>query len=157
MVYNAPFGLAVGLNAYVRSGVPTSRQGYFNQFYTTELFLDPRGSNGRLPTEYETNISLAYNARVGPVTITPQLYVFNLLNRQIITSIDQRFNPNGSFVTSKSSPFYGQAGVEPGKTGPDGTLCPASSPGPCTDNQDYRKVTARTGARFLRAALKISF
>ena len=157
LVYNAPFGLAVGLNAYVRSGVPTSRQGYFNQFYTTELFLDPRGSNGRLPTEYETNISLAYNARVGPVTITPQLYVFNLLNRQIITSIDQRFNPNGSFVTSKSSPFYGQAGVEPGKTGPDGTLCPASSPGPCTDNQDYRKVTGRTGARFLRAALKISF
>ena len=156
-VYNAPFGLAVGLQAYVRSGVPTSRQGRFNQFYTTELFLDQRGSNGRLPTEYEANLSLAYNINIGKVTVTPQLYLFDLLNRQIITGIDQRFNPNGSYVTTKGSPFFGQAGVEPGKTGPDGTLCPATSTAPCTDNPDYRKVTSRTAPRTLRAALKISF
>jgi hypothetical protein len=156
-VYNAPFGLAVGFQAYVRSGVPTSRQGYYNVFYTTELFLDQRGSDGRLPVDYEGNISLAYNINVGPVTVTPQLYVFNVLNRQTITAIDQRFNPNGSFVTTKTSPFYGQGGVEPGQKAPDGTLCPATSAGPCSDNQDYRKVTARVGARLLRAALKITF
>jgi outer membrane receptor protein involved in Fe transport len=156
-VYNAPFGLAVGVQAYARSGNPTSRQGRYNTFYPTELFLDQRGSNGRLPTDYEANLSLAYNLNVGPVTITPQLYIFNVLNRQTVTGIDQRFNPNGSFVTTKTSPFYGQAGVEPGKTAPDGTLCPANSTAPCTDNQDYRKATTRVGARFLRVALKLTF
>ncbi len=156
-VYNAPFGLAVGVQAYVRSGVPTSRQGYYNSFYPTELFLDQRGSDGRLPTDYEANLSLAYNINVGPVTITPQLYVFDLLNRQTVSAIDMRYNPSGSYVNNTASPFYGQAGVEPGKTGPDGTLCPTSSTAPCTDNQDYRKATNRVGARALRAALKITF
>ena len=156
-VWTAPFGLSVGFQAYVRSGTPTSRDGYFNSFYTTELFLDQRGSDGRLPTDYEANLSLAYNIVAGPVTITPQLYIFNLLNRQTVTAIDERFNPNGSFVTTVGSPFYGQSGVEPGKTAPDGTLCPAAASGPCTDNPDYRKATARIGARLLRAALKFTF
>ena len=157
-VYNAPFGLSAGVQFYVRSGVPTSRQGYFNSFYQTELFLDPRGSDGRTPTEYEANLSLAYNFNVGPVTITPQLYIFNLLNKQIVTSIDERFNVFGNYVTNKNSPFFGQAGIEPGTTDPvSGVSCPASSSGPCSDNVDYRKATARTGFRQLRAALKFTF
>jgi hypothetical protein len=156
-VYNAPFGLAVGVQAYARSGTPTSRTGRYNTNYPFELYLDPRGSDGRLPTDYEANLSLAYNLNVGPVTVTPQVYIFNVLNRQTITGINNQFNPNGSYVTTKTSPFYGQGGVEPGKTGPDGTLCPASSTAPCSDNQDYRKVTSRVGSRLIRAALKITF
>ncbi len=155
-VYTAPFGLAVGVQAYARSGNPTSREGYYNSFYPTELFLDQRGSDGRFPTDYEANISLAYNIALGPVTVTPQLYVFNLLNRQTVTAIDERFNPNGSFVTNTASPFYGQAGIEPGTTSA-GISCPAGASGPCTDNQDYRKATARIGARLFRAALKLTF
>ncbi|HKF41938.1 MAG TPA: TonB-dependent receptor, partial [Thermoanaerobaculia bacterium] len=157
-VYNAPFGLSVGGQFYVRSGVPTSRQGYYNSFYPTELFLDPRGSDGRTPTEYEANLSLAYNVPVGPVTITPQLYIFNLLNKQIVTGIDERFNVFGNYVTNKNSPFFGQAGIEPGTTDPvSGVSCPASATAPCSDNVDYRKATTRTGFRQLRAALKIAF
>ena len=34
------------------------------------------------PTDYEMNLSLGYNLNVGPVTITPQVYAFDLLNRQ---------------------------------------------------------------------------
>jgi len=151
-VYNAPFGLSVGLQTYVRSGTPISRQGYYNSFYTTELFLDQRGSDGRLPTDYEANLSLAYNINVGPVTITPQLYVFDLLNRQTVSAIDMRYNPNGSYVGDSSSPFFGQAGILPGQGS-----CPSTATAPCPDNQDYRKATARVGARSLRAALKISF
>ena len=93
--------------------------------------------------------------KVGPVTITPQLYIFNLLNRQTVTGINEQFNPNGSFVTNKNSPFYGQDGVEPGTKGPDGTLCTASVP--CTDNVDYRKATTRGVGRSIRVALKASF
>jgi hypothetical protein len=72
-----------------------------------------------------------------------------------VTGVDQRFNPNGSFVTNTASPFYGQAGVEPGQAGPDGTIC--NSPRPCSDNIDYRKAISHTDPRFIRFALKISF
>ena len=158
-VYNAPFGLSVGGQFYVRSGVPTSRLGRYNSFYPDLLYLDTRGSNGRLPTEYEANLSLAYNINIGPVTVTPQLYIFNLLNRQIVTGTDQGFNRYfGAFVTREGSPFFGQAGIEPGfKDETSGVACPASATAPCAENEDYGKATTRTGFRTLRAALKISF
>ncbi len=158
-VYNAPFGLAAGLQFYVRSGTPTSMLGYYNSFYPDLLYLTQRGTAGRLPTEYEANLSLAYNINVGPVTITPQLYIFDLLNKQIVTQIDQGFNRiYGGYITDKKSPFYGQAGIAPGTTDPaSGLSCPATATAPCSDNADYRKALARTPARSLRAALKISF
>ncbi|HEY6146696.1 MAG TPA: hypothetical protein VIZ69_03330, partial [Thermoanaerobaculia bacterium] len=161
-VYTAPFGLSVGMQGYVRSGVPTSRLGYFNSAYPDLLYLDTRGSNGRLPTDYEANLSFSYNLKMGPVTISPAIYVFNVFNRQTVTNTDQAFNPNGSFVTNPRSPFYGQAGVEPGTAGPDGTICHASTP--CSDNPDYRKATGltsqdigKTEPRAVRFALKITF
>lgn len=154
-VYQAPFGVNVGLQAYVRSGQTTNRLGWFNSFYPDLLYLDQRGSGDRLPVDYEANLSLAYELKVGPVTITPQLYIFNLLNRQTVTSIDPGFNPNGFFVTNQASPFYGQAGVEPGTQGPDGTLCTASVP--CTDNINYRKANGRGQGRQIRVALKATF
>ncbi len=154
-VYQAPFGLAVGLNAFIRSGQPTNKLGYFNSFYPDLLYLTQRGSESRLPTDYEASLSLAYDMKIGPVTLTPQLYVFNLLNRQTPTGIDERFNPNGTFVTDSSSPFFGQAGVKPGDKGPDLTVCTASVP--CSDNVDYRKVLTRGLGRSIRVALKATF
>jgi hypothetical protein len=151
-VYNAPFGLAAGLGFYVRSGLPISKLGFFNSPYPNLLYLDTRGSNGRTPTDYDLNLSLSYSANVGPVMITPMLYFFNLLNRQTPFRLDSTFNPNGAFVTDPSSPFYGQAGIQPGTDN-----CPAAAPAPCSDNPDYRKVNGRTGARLLRAAIKITF
>jgi hypothetical protein len=103
------------------------------------------------------NMSLGYNLLVGPVTITPQFYAFQLLNRQTATAVDTRFNPNASFVTDPSSPFYGQAGVQPGTTGPAGNFCPDAATAPCTDNQDYRKTTAQISPRQFRFALKVTF
>jgi outer membrane receptor protein involved in Fe transport len=158
-VYTAPFGLTAGLRTYIRSGTPTSKQGFYNQFYPSELFLTERGSEDRNEVEYEADLSFGYNINVGPVTITPQLYIYNLLNAQRVTAVDEEFNPRGSFVTNTSSPFFGQAGVEPGTAGPDGRVC--NEPVPCTDNPDYRKATSvppgRTDPRLIRAALKITF
>jgi hypothetical protein len=99
------------------------------------------------------NLSLGYNWNVGPVTITPTLYCYNLLNRQTPNSVDEFFNPGGSFVTNPASPFYGQAGIEPGTT----ASCPASAEAPCTDNPNYRKVTGYGGPRSLQVALKVTF
>ncbi len=156
-VYNAPWGLSAGLQFYVRTGAPTSKSGYYNGFYTTELYLSQRGYAGRLPTDYEMNMSLGYNLNVGAVTITPMFYAFQLLNRQTATAVDTSFNPNASFVTDPSSPYYGQAGVQPGTTGPAGNFCPDAATGPCTDNPNYRKTTAQISPRQFRFALKVTF
>ncbi|MFY9551530.1 MAG: TonB-dependent receptor, partial [Thermoanaerobaculia bacterium] len=158
-VYNTPFGLSAGAQFYVRSGIPVSRLGFFNNFYPDLLNLDTRGINtrstflsNRTPTDYDLNFSLGYNLNVGPVTITPQVYVLNVLNRQTITSYDETWNPAGSFVTNPASPFYGQAGLAPG----EGT-CPATATAPCSDNPDYLKATTRNNPRLLRIALKVTF
>ena len=119
-VYNAPFGLSAGIGFYVRSGIPISRIGWFNGFFIDGLFLDQRGSDGRTPTDYELNLSASYDLNIGPVTITPMLYLYNVLNRQTVVNVDPLFNPGASFVTNPASPFYGQAGVEPGRPGPTG-------------------------------------
>jgi hypothetical protein len=156
-VYNAPWGLSAGVQFYVRTGAPTSVSGYYNGFYTTELYLSQRGYAGRLPTDYEMNLSLGYNQNVGAVTITPMFYAFQLLNRQTATAVNTQFNPNASFVTDPASPFYGQAGVQPGTTGPAGNFCPDAATAPCTDNQDYRKTTAQISPRQFRFALKVTF
>ena len=150
--YNAPFGLSLGAQFYVRSGLPISRLGFFNDFYPDLLYLDQRGSDGRTPTDYDLNLSMGYNLNVGPVTVTPQLYLYRAFNRQTATSVDATFNPGGSFVTDPASPFYGQAGVQPG----DGN-CPATASGPCPDNPDYRKVNLRNPGRLMRVALKVTF
>jgi hypothetical protein len=68
---------------------------------------------------------------VGPVTITPQLYIFNLLDRQSETANDDGFNTVGGAYT------------------PTGT--------PVNDNPDYRKTFARTSPRLFRGALKVTF
>ncbi|MEO8190651.1 MAG: carboxypeptidase regulatory-like domain-containing protein [Acidobacteriota bacterium] len=130
-VYTAPFGLSAGFQGYIRSGQPKNNLGYYNGFYPDLLYLSQRGFAGREPTEYEINLSLAYNIGIGPVTITPQLYVFNLLNRQVETANDDGLNTYlGTYTPS------GQAVI---------------------DNPDYRKTFARSGARLFRGALKITF
>ena len=61
-------------------------------------------------------------------------------------------------MTDPTSPFYGQAGVEPGTIGPARQPLPGDSPpSPCTDNPNYRKTTAQTAPRQFRFALKVTF
>jgi len=46
----------------------------------------------RLPTLYEMNLTVGFPIAMGPVTITPQVYIFNLLNRQQRTLEDVRYS-----------------------------------------------------------------
>ncbi len=149
--YTFPFGLTTSAGFYVRSGVPYSRLGWFNDFYPDLLYLEQRGTAGRTPTEWDADLSLSYDWKLGGVTITPQLYVFSLFNNQIVTEYSTGFNPLGSFVGDEASPYYGQAGVTPGTEN-----CPAGG-APCTDNVDYLKATARSNPRVIRFAVKVNF
>ena len=156
-MYNAPFGLSVGLQVYVRSGVPTSRRATSTASTRRSSILDQRGSDGRLPTDYEMNLSLAYNLNVGPGD--DHAAALRLQPPQPADGHGDRpaLQPERRLRDEPDSPFYGQAGVEPGTAGPDGNSARTSSPHPCTDNPDYRKATAQVSPRQFRFALKVTF
>jgi len=95
--YLAPFGFVAGFSGFVRSGPPRNQLLFLSESYPGDLYGVRRGFFGRAATQYEINVAVGYQLRLGPVSITPRLFVFNLLNRQGETRIEDDFNPNGDF------------------------------------------------------------
>src|SRR5262249_40408114 len=126
----APFGLSIGGSAYVRSGVPRDQFLFFNYFYGGQLYGVPRGSAGRTPTQYDVNLALGYEWRLGGgVTVTPRFYVYQLLNRQAATRVENDYNPIGAFDTNGNDVQF----------------------------QDYGKILERQDPRLFRLAVRVSF
>ncbi len=86
--YTWPFGLTLGLSAFVYSGAPRNQMGYFNSQYGSELFLIPRGTNGREDTLFDANLSVQYALKLSAVTVTLFAQGYNLINDQTITGRD---------------------------------------------------------------------
>ena len=129
VTYLTPFGLTAGLSTHVRSGPPRNKGEYFNAGYNQEIFGVRRGTAGRAETQYEGNLSIAYEFKTGPLTITPRFYVYNLLNRQGETRVSDAFNPDGSFDRD----------------------------GNAVQHPNYGKIIERQEPRLFRVALKASF
>jgi Carboxypeptidase regulatory-like domain/TonB dependent receptor/TonB-dependent Receptor Plug Domain len=131
----SPWGLSVGVQAFVESGAPLNQLGYFNFNYGSMVFLVPRGSAGRLPALWGANLTLGYPIPLGPVTVTVQAYLFDIFNKQIAISRDEAWS---------SSP-------------PQGFPATIYDPNQEQNNPDYGTVTGRSEPRSFRAALRISF
>ncbi|MGH9366592.1 MAG: hypothetical protein ACRD3M_02820, partial [Thermoanaerobaculia bacterium] len=127
--YSAPFGLMAGFAGFVRSGPPRNQLLFFNDGYLGQLYGVGRGSFGRAATQYEIGVAVGYQLKVGPVSITPRLFVFNLLNRQGETRIQDDFNPDGDFD---------EAGND-------------------IQHVDFGKILERQEPRLLRVTVRISF
>ena len=138
--YAAPFGLLVGLAAYVQSGSPLNKKGYFSEAYAgTPVQLVPRGQAGRMPTLWEANLTVGYPIPVGPATVTLQAYLYNVFNNQIPTDQVE------GYIRSRP-PGY------------PGTLYDPDAPPSCTCiNSIYGKIAARQDPRLFRAAVRVSF
>ena len=152
-VYNAPFGLSAGAQFYVRSRSPDLPPRLVQRLLPGQPL--PRGARDLRPDpdrlRPEPLARLQHDCS-GRSPLTPQLYVFNVLNRQTTVAVDSNFNFGGAIVTDPTSPFYGQPGQQPG-TG----TCAASATAPCSDNPDFLKTVVQTNPRLLRVALKVTF
>lgn len=144
--YTTAFGLNVGLSTFLRSGSPYSKYGYINSGYVNEAnFVSPRGSEGRLPWEFEINASLGYAIKLNPVTITLFASGFNLLNRQYTRGVEQGCTINPPTNDGKSDTGPGSIADCSTVTNPDGA------------NPDFGKTTWRSSPRSIRLGARVSF
>lgn len=130
-----PWKLSLGLQAFVESGAPLNRRGYLNESSGASVFLVPRGSEGRLPTEWGTDLTVSYPITIGPATVTLQAYLFNVFNEQIAISRDEAW--------SNQQPRDYPASI--------------FDPNQEQNNREYGKVTGRSDPRVFRAAVRVSF
>ncbi len=110
--YSFPFGVTAGLNAYYRSGRPKDKLGSFNivQGAPIPFFIEPRGSQGRTPADYDFDLHLDYAVPVQMVRVDLILDLFRALNRQTVLQTDPFYNFDGFQADNgmQTNPRYGQ-------------------------------------------------
>jgi len=137
--YSMPFGLTVALGAHLRSGTPLSEYGYFNSGYGAEGYqVVPTGSAGRLPWNYDFNLSASYQIRFSGMTATLILQGNNLLNNQEVLGRNQ------------------DCTLAPPSTGNPVTNCSVVT-NPTAANPDYGLVTWRSPGRIVKFGARVSF
>jgi outer membrane receptor protein involved in Fe transport len=147
--YTAPFGVTAGANFHYASGAPLAVRGFARPGYTSERYLTAdRGFLEDLPGVYEMDLHLEYALRLGGVSITPIVDIFNLFNRQGVTSIDGRFN---TLDAASNDPKH-QIG-QPGCTAANATYENAA----CATNQNYLKANAWQTPTRVRIGARVTF
>jgi hypothetical protein len=84
--------LTIGFSTYYASGFPLNAYGYSAGYQNYEYYLAPRGSLGRGPAEYEADLHFGYPIALGQTRLNLIVDVFNVLDRQAITRVDERYN-----------------------------------------------------------------
>jgi hypothetical protein len=85
-------GLTIGASTYYASGYPLNAYGYSAGYQNHEFYLVPRGSLGRGPAEYEVDLHFGYPIALGANRLNLIVDIFNVLDRQSITRLDERYN-----------------------------------------------------------------
>jgi hypothetical protein len=153
-------GLQLGGITHWYSGLPETAYGYSFGYANWEYYLTPRGSLGTGPSDYEADVHIGYPIKFGH-SMSATLYgdIFNILNRQAISALDQRYNlVNGgacSGVPAASCNGDGGLATVPGTLTPVAQL---ANPIATATNPDFLKAgTNFTGQRSLRVGIRIRF
>jgi hypothetical protein len=149
-------GLQVGLTTYWQSGTPLTAVGYSSAYQNWEYYLTQRGALGRGPSDYEANFHLGFPINLGSNRVMLIGDVFNLLNRQAKTVLDQRFN---RINDAPCTGIIGACTSDGGIATVAGTLTPAGHPDLANaPNPDFLKAgTAFDAPRSYRLAVRVSF
>lgn len=167
-------GLDVGFSAHYASGTPLTAVGYSQAYQNWEHYLTTRGAAGRGPADYEADLHLDYPVKLGTGHMSIIADVFNILDRQGKTALDQRFNRaqdaecagfvsicDATDVTSNHGGINaggaalgdGGVAVQKGTLTPVGAVNLANAPNP-----DFLKAgTAFTGPRTFRLGARFTF
>ena len=86
-IYQRTFGTSIGLNEYIASGIPVTREiGVLPTSNFPVQYLG-RGSDGRMPVFMQTDLSLQHSFKIGDARqLQLELNILNLLNSDIATN-----------------------------------------------------------------------
>lgn len=85
-LYDFPFGTSVGLQGYVGSGIPITREAAFIPGNNFPVQYKGRNSDGRTPTLSQVDLYAQHEFKVGPMGLVLSVNVLNLLDQDIITN-----------------------------------------------------------------------
>ena len=153
-------GLNLGASFRWFAGTPLNAYGYSFAYNNWEYYLVPRGSVGRGPSEWETDLHVSYPIRLGGERRLNLIGdIFNLFNRQAVTIYDERYNliSDAECGGIPEAICNGDGGIA--TTGdsltPVGTL---SNPRGTASNPDYLKKGIFFTAPFsLRVGVRFTF
>jgi hypothetical protein len=87
LIYSFDFGTAIGLNAYVASGIPMSREAAFVGTSAFPVQYLGRGSDGRTPTFSQFDLNLEHGFKLGGVKrLVLSANILNVLDSDTVTN-----------------------------------------------------------------------
>ena len=106
-IYQLPFGSSVGVNEYVASGTPITREiGIYPSSNLPVQYLG-RGSDGRTPLYSQTDAFVQHTFKVqGGRSVQLSLNVFNVLNQRTATSKYSTYQKVNGVVPNDEAAFY---------------------------------------------------
>jgi len=147
-----PFSVVIGASYVGSSGPPIDFLGYNTLYGQGEVFVFPRGSNGRLGWVHTIDLNGAVTFRFSTSTaLTISVNVFNLFNFQQVTSVSQDYTvfPNGVYPVPNGNPA-----TDKGKILSDTTGKPLD---PSQINPDFLRPVAYQPVRQVRFQARLSF
>ena len=144
-IYQLPFGTSIGLNEYIASGIPVTREVAVLPTSNYPVQYLGRLSDGRLPTYSQTDLSLNHSFRMGGVKqLQFELVVSNLFNQDVATNRFVTMLKSGQGIKFDEAAFYqGKVDFAP--------LIAALPMDPrfLQDSAYQSPISARFGVRFL--------
>lgn len=153
-------GLNIGARAFWLSGTPLTGFGYSFLYGNHEYYLTPRGSLGNGPDFYEADLHVSYPFQISDrVELNLLMDVFNLLDRQAIIELDQRYNlsSDGRCAGIPIENCNGDNGLlhQPNSLEPVAQL---ADPRATATNPDFlRKGVGFSDQRSIRLGVRLSF
>jgi hypothetical protein len=152
--------LEVGLSTHWYSGLPLTAYGYSFAYQNWEYYLTPRGSMGTGPSDYDADLHFGYPIKLGgKARVHVMADIFNVLDRQAITVLDQRYNlpKDGHCAGIPGDICNGDGGLQySGNT--INPIAQLPNPRATATNPDFLKAgTNFTGQRSLRVGIRFEF
>ena len=105
-IYQFDFGTSLGLNQYVASGLPVTREIGIYPPNTLPVQYLGRGSDGRTPVYSQTDLFAQHSLRMGERNFQVFLNVLNLFNQKTAISRFSTYQYSGGVVPDEDA-FYG--------------------------------------------------
>jgi len=153
-IYQLPFGTSLGLNQYVASGVPVTREAAVLPTSNYPVQYEGRLSDGRTPMFSQTDFYVQHEFRLGTRAIQLNATVQNLFNQQTATSKFVTQLRSGNGLTFDQAAFYaGQINFQQLIAAASGGVAPGSptyqDPRFLLNNDFQTPILARFGVKFI--------